>query len=63
MQIGEITDMVMSEMLTFVPSNLYHSANAITDCKVVTVLSPQKIYKKRNNKNANDGCAITFGKF
>ena len=42
MQIGETKAMMQRGMMSFVPSNVMHSARAMTDCKVVTVLHPQR---------------------
>lgn len=42
MQIGETKAMMQPGMMSFVPSNVMHSAKAITDCKVATVLHPKR---------------------
>lgn len=42
MQIGETVDVLKWGMISLVPSNMPHRARAITDCKVVTVLHPQR---------------------
>lgn len=42
MQIGETTDMLTPGMLSTVPSQVLHAAKAITDCRVITVLYPQR---------------------
>jgi quercetin dioxygenase-like cupin family protein len=42
MQIAQTTDVLMPGMISFIPSNTFHSAKAISDCKVVTVLHPQR---------------------
>ena len=42
MQIGGTTSILERGMMSFVPSNVFHRAKAVTDCKVVTVLSPQR---------------------
>jgi quercetin dioxygenase-like cupin family protein len=42
MQIGETTGILTPGMMSFVPSNVQHRAKAVTDCKVVTILHPQR---------------------
>jgi quercetin dioxygenase-like cupin family protein len=42
MQISDTTDIVKPGIISFVPSNTFHKAKAITDCKVVTVLHPKR---------------------
>jgi quercetin dioxygenase-like cupin family protein len=42
MMIGEKSDTLSTGMISIVPSNIPHSAKAITDCKVVTVFYPQR---------------------
>ena len=46
MQIGETISILKTGMMGFVPSNVKHSAKALTDCKVVTVLHPQREIKE-----------------
>lgn len=42
MQIGERTDLLTRGMITIVPGNVPHRALAKTNCKVVTILYPQR---------------------
>ena len=42
MQIGERTDLLKRGMITVVPGNVPHSAIAKTNCKVITILYPQR---------------------
>ncbi|RPD39517.1 cupin domain-containing protein [Chitinophaga barathri] len=42
MTIGESTGILIRGMTSFVPSNVPHTAKAITDCKVITILHPQR---------------------
>lgn len=42
MQIGETTGRLVRGMMSFVPSNVLHKAKAVTDCKIVTILHPQR---------------------
>jgi quercetin dioxygenase-like cupin family protein len=42
MQIGETMGILTPGMMSFVPSNVQHRAKAVTDCKVVTILHPQR---------------------
>jgi quercetin dioxygenase-like cupin family protein len=42
MQIGEKTDTLSHGMISIIPSNILHSAKAITDCKVVTIFYPKR---------------------
>jgi quercetin dioxygenase-like cupin family protein len=42
MEIGETFQTLRPGMIATVPSNIPHRAKAITDCKVVTVLHPQR---------------------
>ncbi len=42
MQIGESSGTLTAGMMSFVPSNIMHSATAITDCKVITFLHPKR---------------------
>lgn len=42
MHIANTTDVLKRGMMSFVPSNAFHKAKALTDCKVVTVLHPKR---------------------
>jgi len=42
MLIGDKANLLKPGMMSFVPSNVIHGAKAITDCKVITVLHPQR---------------------
>lgn len=42
MQIGTATGTLRRGMISFVPPKTLHKATAITDCKVVTVIHPQR---------------------
>lgn len=42
MKIGETTGVLTRGMMSFVPSNVPHQARAVTDCRVVTILHPQR---------------------
>ncbi len=42
MQVGDFTDLLRSGMMSFVPSNTFHKAKALSDCKVVTILHPKR---------------------
>ena len=42
MKIGERTEILKPGMMSFVPSNVLHKARALSDCKAVTILHPQK---------------------
>ena len=40
MTIGGITQILEPGVITLIPSNVVHSAKALTDCKVVDIFSP-----------------------
>lgn len=42
MQIADTISVLKPGMISFVPSNIFHKAKAISDCKVVTVLHPKR---------------------
>ena len=41
-QVGETTGVLTNGMISIVPSNVPHSAKAISDCKVITILYPKR---------------------
>mgnify|MGYP000061666914 CR=1 FL=1 len=40
MTIGGVTQILKPGVITLIPSNVVHSARALTDCKVVDIFSP-----------------------
>lgn len=42
MEIDGEANILKQGMMSFVPSNIFHKAKAITDCKVLTVLHPKR---------------------
>jgi quercetin dioxygenase-like cupin family protein len=42
MQIGDARSILRNGMISIVPSNIPHSAKAITDCKTVSVFYPRR---------------------
>jgi len=40
MTIGGVTQVLKPGVITLIPSNVVHSARALTDCKVVDIFSP-----------------------
>ena len=42
MQIGDTTRVLTPGMMSFVPSNVFHKAKAISDCKTISVLHPKR---------------------
>ncbi len=40
MTIGGVTQVLKPGIITLIPSNVVHSARALTDCKVVDIFSP-----------------------
>lgn len=42
MQIGDETAVITTGMVTAVPSNVPHSARALSECRVVTIFYPQR---------------------
>ena len=40
MTIGGVTQILVPGVITLIPSNVVHSARALTDCKVVDIFSP-----------------------
>jgi len=40
MTIGGVTQILEPGVITLIPSNVVHSARALTDCKVVDIFSP-----------------------
>jgi quercetin dioxygenase-like cupin family protein len=42
MQVGENNGILTNGMISIVPSGVSHKANAITDCRVVTVFYPKR---------------------
>jgi quercetin dioxygenase-like cupin family protein len=42
MQVGDATSILNNGMISVVPSNIPHTARALSDCKVITVFYPRR---------------------